>query len=403
MKRVLIAFLFVFFLKAIAFSQEPINDPYQEPVFIQTSPEVSAFKRYGEIPVSLYTGVPDISIPLHSVKFKNMEVPISLSYHAGGITVDQEATIVGLGWNLMAGGNITVSAVGARETPIVGIEWEGWQKNLDFIAANTGGIVNVGSESPYNTWGCAFNGCGPAGFAPDFLQGYGIAANMGMGELDLYKVNLPNRSFTFIIHPSTLEPILVGEKNKCMIELNDITSVKWEFVITDEQGIKYYFSVAEYDNYDNMPNAWHMTRIVDVYGNEIVFDYQSLNIGTLPKMSESVRGLYPSSQPVNRSFSYPGDVSNYYLKAIKTKTQRVSFQYEGGRRDFAGSKLKYISVIDSLDQSVKTLYKFNYGYFNSSNVGGDYIKDEQGDAPLPTDAKTLRLKLESLFSIESCK
>jgi hypothetical protein len=55
------------------FAQDPINNPYQPPVFTVTSPEAAAFKRYGDVPVSLYSGVPDISIPLHTIKLKDME------------------------------------------------------------------------------------------------------------------------------------------------------------------------------------------------------------------------------------------------------------------------------------------------------------------------------------------
>src|SRR6185312_15112519 len=75
-------------------------------VDIQT-PEVTAFNRNIETPVSLYTGVPNISIPLYTINIKDAAVPITLDYHAGGIRVDQEATWVGLGWELNYGGQIS--------------------------------------------------------------------------------------------------------------------------------------------------------------------------------------------------------------------------------------------------------------------------------------------------------
>ena len=70
------------------------------------SPEAASLGKYGEIPVSEYTGVPEISVPLHTVRIGELELPLSLTYHASGIKVAQEATWVGLGWDLQAGGCI---------------------------------------------------------------------------------------------------------------------------------------------------------------------------------------------------------------------------------------------------------------------------------------------------------
>jgi hypothetical protein len=44
------------------------------------SPNAAAFQKYGEIPVSPYTGIPDISIPVYTVQFRDITIPITLSY-----------------------------------------------------------------------------------------------------------------------------------------------------------------------------------------------------------------------------------------------------------------------------------------------------------------------------------
>ena len=67
------------------------------------SPTVAAMARQIEYPVSPYTGIPDISIPLYTITCGNINVPITLSYHASGIQASQESTRVGLGWSLNAG------------------------------------------------------------------------------------------------------------------------------------------------------------------------------------------------------------------------------------------------------------------------------------------------------------
>lgn len=78
--------------------------PGQENV---NSPSATEFVRYERIPVSYFNGLPSIEIPVYTVETKDLYLPISLSYHASGIKVNQYPTAVGLGWALNAGGGIT--------------------------------------------------------------------------------------------------------------------------------------------------------------------------------------------------------------------------------------------------------------------------------------------------------
>ena len=71
------------------------------------SPNAASLGEYGEVPVSLYTGIPDINIPLYTIELGEYSVPISMSYHAGGVKPDQHVGWTGLGWTLNAGGCIS--------------------------------------------------------------------------------------------------------------------------------------------------------------------------------------------------------------------------------------------------------------------------------------------------------
>ena len=82
------------------------------PKITPPSPNVSAMQRYGDIPVGLYSGVPNISVPLYEIKSDDITVPISISYHASGVKVADEASRIGLGWVLNAGGVISRNIVG---------------------------------------------------------------------------------------------------------------------------------------------------------------------------------------------------------------------------------------------------------------------------------------------------
>ena len=71
------------------------------------SPNAASFRLYGDVPVSHFTGVPEITIPLYNLQVQDFTLPIFLSYHAGGVRVDQRAGWTGVNWTLFAGGIIT--------------------------------------------------------------------------------------------------------------------------------------------------------------------------------------------------------------------------------------------------------------------------------------------------------
>lgn len=89
----------------IAFSQT--NSILDNQTIIGPSPIASSLGKYVDNPVSYFTGTPEISFPLGVVAEKDFILPISLSYHSGGIKVDETPSNIGSGWSLNAGGLIT--------------------------------------------------------------------------------------------------------------------------------------------------------------------------------------------------------------------------------------------------------------------------------------------------------
>jgi hypothetical protein len=78
----------------------------QSPTSLQ-SPNAASLGLYGEVPVSLFTGIPEITIPLFTAPEKYYGFSIGLSYHGGGVRPDQHPGWVGTNWTLMAGGCIS--------------------------------------------------------------------------------------------------------------------------------------------------------------------------------------------------------------------------------------------------------------------------------------------------------
>src|ERR1700740_3677062 len=82
------------------------------PVITPPSPEAAGLCRFGNYEINLFTGVPQISIPLYAIKVGELNVPITLDYHASGIKVNDIASRAGLGWSLNAGGVISRKIMG---------------------------------------------------------------------------------------------------------------------------------------------------------------------------------------------------------------------------------------------------------------------------------------------------
>ena len=79
------------------------------------TPNVAAFLKYSETPVSTFTGVPSIQIPIFSIGSGFVKDNISLSYHAAGFKPSAVASWVGLDWSLSAGGSISRQVVGRAD------------------------------------------------------------------------------------------------------------------------------------------------------------------------------------------------------------------------------------------------------------------------------------------------
>lgn len=75
----------------------------------QPVPSVSSLTTYKNIPVSLQTGVPNISYPLISLptNSKFVNINLGLSYHTGNISKDSWTSEVGKGWSILGPGAIS--------------------------------------------------------------------------------------------------------------------------------------------------------------------------------------------------------------------------------------------------------------------------------------------------------
>ena len=74
---------------------------------IRPSVNASQFDMAVKAETALSKGQLSLNIPLMELKGKGYDLPISLVFYSGDVTFTTEASSVGLGWALMAGGVIT--------------------------------------------------------------------------------------------------------------------------------------------------------------------------------------------------------------------------------------------------------------------------------------------------------
>ena len=107
---------------------------------VPSSPNVAALEKFVNFPVSNFTGVPNIDVPIHTVTEGNLSLPISVNYNASGIKVEETASWVGLGWALNAGGAISRQVMGGPDegrTKSGCSNYSGWYKDYGFSSIIT--------------------------------------------------------------------------------------------------------------------------------------------------------------------------------------------------------------------------------------------------------------------------
>ena len=113
----------------------------------------------GDVAVNHYTGTALVNIPIGTVRDKDLATNVSLSYAASGIKVEQQAGLVGLGWNLSAGGTISRDVRGLPDdVDMSGTRpRKGWL--VDSIHTDVGNFSNSTNQTDGNcdnevtTWG----------------------------------------------------------------------------------------------------------------------------------------------------------------------------------------------------------------------------------------------------------
>ncbi len=297
------------------------------------TPNARSFHRYGEIPVSLYTGTPNITIPIDTINDGTLSLPIALSYHSGGIKADEHPGWVGLGWTLMLGGAIT------REVRDLPDEYDCNQKygymythdnlykeqvwdanNSNVISSYISSIISneslfIVSDTEPDKF--SFNFDGYSGFFMMDTNGkWVINSNrpLKVKEITLSKLPQPG-----------------------VVPITDGSSIINTIILIGDNGTEYIFGKDAIETSINLRTqktsrwsvmAWYLTEIRHPNGDSLTFSYERGQYMARLTYSSSLEYIYNTNNGnywTSGGESYDGMlISPIYLKEIKGNTFSIN-------------------------------------------------------------------------------
>lgn len=419
----LIFFFGSFFITINSFSQGEgfnVNKTYP-------TPDVANLENFGLIPANSFNGQADVSIPLYTVNYKELQVPITMMYSTEGYKIDDHPGWLGLGWTLNAGGAIYRKVNGIydehpKETPTVQYNFEAISyyyncgkiatnfNNLDaikkyaFDGTTSSEVVNNAYDALPDEFIFNFNGYSGAFFITRPYDNGPVEIKVrpnGSYKLKAEILEIKN-SITFNDWINTTDNLF-----KTRTTSRNIYKIK----ITDDKGIQYIFggtdNSIEFSNngdlswsFYSIASAWHLTEIISPNGYKIQFNYKRAGrVFAQQKQRNALFYSYSYNFGTNTLFlfksetgniSYSGSLENIfisvlnpvYLTSISTPIQNISFtSSKTNELDYPfdiqklnqltypdyrwGANLRYWQKLDEIN--VEGVKKFNFSYRNESD------------------------------------
>ncbi|MGD1318567.1 SpvB/TcaC N-terminal domain-containing protein, partial [Chryseobacterium sp. 2R14A] len=357
------------------------------------TPNAAPIEKFVNHSVDFSTGVPDISIPLYHISAGNINVPITLKYNSSGIKVSENASNIGLGWNLAAGGSFSRVMLGLPDDYYNPGPFKG-----GFIYTQTpvSYIANANSSDAIT------------------LQ-QNISENRYDAQSDIFYYSLPGSSGKISYNQITQKFVEIPLSNNKITPLYDVVTkliIGWE--ILDAEGIKYVFGSDEnsremstnntitisggsgplvlYPN-SSIPNHytnWHLSQIIDTKGNIVSFEYDT--VSQIKQVSKSM--ITKSREKISPTLYTSRNYNEKYLKKISFQTGYLIFNPDSNiRQDIYNSKrIANMEVFTNSGQLIKKV-KFDHSYFvGDAGSSGDSFSF----ISLPVTNQTHRLKLDTV-------
>ncbi|HEY9005387.1 MAG TPA: hypothetical protein VIM75_04590 [Ohtaekwangia sp.] len=357
MKVVFKYFVWAFCMQAITlYAQDnarnaPPEDTGMDPLkaradIIPHSPEVEAMAKYGVLPVTQYTGMPQISVPIFELKASGLTIPFALSYNYNGFKPLETATWCGLGWNLQGGGSIVKIIKGQLD------DTRNPGSNYDDLVYPTA-----------MTWSQPF--C------------YNVALGQIDAESDIYIFNIGQYSGKFIL--------IKGEAHLFPFQNIKIRSTATGFKMIDDKGNIYLFDDTEttFTKGSEIPvhtSSWQISKIITADRKDTISylysDYSFRQPSTFTDRcvidSRNYTGQSSSGETFSRAYAEGDHINAKVLSTVISRYGTISFMGSSEERlDIVageGAKaLDRVSVRGPQGSSFQKDIVLVHGYFGGNS------------------------------------
>jgi hypothetical protein len=388
MKRRIILCVAYMLLYGNARAQLSQHEPQNISGFNNGSSETYSTTKDVIYKVNEATGANGLSVPLFTISQGGFTLPVSLNYNATGIRVDENASRVGLGWSLNAGGLVTRVVKGiSDQTPSIG----------------------------YNTYTDGNNPLpGPNSNLPavqTILNN--IFTGTMDGEPDLTVFSFGDRGGKFIINPNDGNAYTIPYQ-RLKVESGALGGYTECYKITDENGIQYFFADIEKVTIKDAFGAtlapqtntsYYLSKIILTDQTQITFQYSSVTVTTFTGNRDTkvdrLMKVY-AGNPCDAPATAGQGATNLFrtsifltaitprISWITTTTGRIGFTYDGTRTDVVGdSRLSQVTQYDLQGNEVKK-YVLGHDYSPDYIVGDGRLRlrtvtqrDQSGNNLLP--------------------
>ncbi|PQJ76527.1 hypothetical protein [Polaribacter glomeratus] len=434
MKKNIITILFLIIFPEIINSQILGNN--NMPGIQPPSPTASNFLKYGEIPVSYFTGTMSTSIPIYTIEARGLNLPINLSYHSGGIRVSEEASSVGLGWSLNSGGSI-VQIVNSYDDfgPYKNRVFPNIDEVVDVVSNGSApsGILDACNgtyteidDANFNIALHGQNRCGPidggnssSAIPPEIMDGNRNLRPKDF-EPDIFKFSVLGYSGSFVLNWSSDTFTCLTDSR---IRIKKVNNSNNEIEVTTPEGHRVIFSITEETNVYYSPDPIYSTyysnnkkvtsrfyKIKEIFTNKndhIEYSYTVTSpIRNFTSETESITYYdfyFPGSANGGGSISRVETEQSYsFLNKIKFNQGVILFN-TSNRIDIEGTKKIDKILVKNSESDIDNVkeFEFYYDYFIGHTNGGfnsgdgTYNTSETGNH-ITSNERTHRLKLNSV-------